>query len=179
MNGKVFTSTTPWKPKNLKILFQKSSKFELWLLTKSWNHLFEMVWYLFDGIFFLRWCGTATAVVLCTRIRWGGSRSLRTGEARSPLLVATSLNASFVAFFVWLWCSLFTGERDKAVGLLLDEDSKHPEYYTACLRACLVAATQHSAQSSSTIKLVATNLIAAGKVEEGQCVVACASAGLG
>ena len=38
INGKVFTSTTPWKPKNL-IFFQKSSKFEFWLLTKSWNHL--------------------------------------------------------------------------------------------------------------------------------------------
>ena len=38
INGKVFTSTTPWKPTNL-IFFQKSSKFEFWLLTKSWNHL--------------------------------------------------------------------------------------------------------------------------------------------
>ena len=31
-------STTPWKPKNLIFFFQKSSKFEFWLLTKSWNH---------------------------------------------------------------------------------------------------------------------------------------------
>ena len=37
VNGKVFSSTTPWKPKNLN--FQKSSKFEFWLLTKNWNHL--------------------------------------------------------------------------------------------------------------------------------------------
>ena len=36
INGKVFTSTTPWKPKNLNIF---SKKFEFWLLTKSWNHL--------------------------------------------------------------------------------------------------------------------------------------------
>ena len=35
----VFTNTTPWKPKNLILFFQKSSKFEFWLLTKSWNHL--------------------------------------------------------------------------------------------------------------------------------------------
>ena len=35
----VFTNTTPWKPKNLIFFFQKSSKFEFWLLTKSWNHL--------------------------------------------------------------------------------------------------------------------------------------------
>ena len=32
-------STTSWKPKNLLLFFQKSSKFEFWLLTKSWNHL--------------------------------------------------------------------------------------------------------------------------------------------
>ena len=35
----VFTSTTPWNPKNLIFFFQKSSKFEFWLLTKSWNNL--------------------------------------------------------------------------------------------------------------------------------------------
>ena len=35
----VFTNTTPWKPKNLIFFFQKSLKFEFWLLTKSWNHL--------------------------------------------------------------------------------------------------------------------------------------------
>ena len=34
----VFTSTTAWKPENW-IFFQKSLKFEIWLLTKSWNHL--------------------------------------------------------------------------------------------------------------------------------------------
>ena len=40
INGKVFTSTTPWKPKNLIFFFfQKSLKFEFCLLTKSWNHL--------------------------------------------------------------------------------------------------------------------------------------------
>ena len=36
INGKVFTSTTQWKPKKLKF-FPK--KFEIQLLTKSWNHL--------------------------------------------------------------------------------------------------------------------------------------------
>ena len=38
INGKVFTSTIPWKPENLIIFFQKSLKFEIWLLAKSWNH---------------------------------------------------------------------------------------------------------------------------------------------
>ena len=35
INGKVFTSTTPWKPP--KFFFSK--KFEIWILTKSWNDL--------------------------------------------------------------------------------------------------------------------------------------------
>ena len=39
INGKVFTSTTPWKPRFFFFFFQKSLKFEFWLLTKSWNHL--------------------------------------------------------------------------------------------------------------------------------------------
>ena len=48
INGKVFTSTTPWKPKNLKKKnFKKvrNSNFDLWrraeitLVSKSWNHL--------------------------------------------------------------------------------------------------------------------------------------------
>ena len=33
INRKVFTSTTPWKPKNLKI-----KKFEFWLVANGWNH---------------------------------------------------------------------------------------------------------------------------------------------
>ena len=36
INGKVFTSTTTWKPKNFNFF---SRKFEIWLLTKSWNQL--------------------------------------------------------------------------------------------------------------------------------------------
>ena len=42
INGKVFTITTTWKPKNL-ILFSKKLKIEFWLLfwhvPKCWNHL--------------------------------------------------------------------------------------------------------------------------------------------
>ena len=30
INGKVFTSTTPWKPENLKKKIKKSSKFDFW-----------------------------------------------------------------------------------------------------------------------------------------------------
>ena len=38
INGKAFTSSTPWKQKKLNF-FQKSSKFEFWLVLKSWNNL--------------------------------------------------------------------------------------------------------------------------------------------
>ena len=34
MNGKVFTSTTPWKPENLIFFFQKSSKFYFWRIAE-------------------------------------------------------------------------------------------------------------------------------------------------
>lgn len=62
------------------------------------------------------------------------------------------------------------GERDRAVRLLLDADASNHQFYTDCLRACLLAATHHSAQAQSTIKLVATNLIAAGNIWEGEQV---------
>ena len=36
INGKVFTSTTTWEPKNLILL--KKIEIEFWLVPKSWNH---------------------------------------------------------------------------------------------------------------------------------------------
>ena len=38
INGKVFKSTTPWKPKKLNFFLVRNSNFDLWLSTKSWNH---------------------------------------------------------------------------------------------------------------------------------------------
>lgn len=64
-------------------------------------------------------------------------------------------------------CLAVIGERDRAVRLLLDADASNQHFYTDCLRACLLAATHHSTQAQSTIKLVATNLIAAGNIWEG------------
>ena len=37
INGKVFTSTSTWKPQNL-IFFSKKFKIEFWLVLESWNH---------------------------------------------------------------------------------------------------------------------------------------------
>lgn len=68
-------------------------------------------------------------------------------------------------------CLAVVGERDRAVRLLLDADASNQHFYTDCLRACLLSATHHSAQAQSTIKLVATNLIAAGNIWEGKGTV--------
>ncbi|XP_078310578.1 WD repeat-containing protein 11-like [Crassostrea virginica] len=58
-------------------------------------------------------------------------------------------------------------ETDRAVQLLLETEPDTDVYYTDCLRACLVASIRSSGVSQSTIKLVATNLIANGKIKEG------------
>ena len=39
INGKAFTSSTPWKQKKFDFFLQKSSKFEFWLVLKGWNNL--------------------------------------------------------------------------------------------------------------------------------------------
>ncbi|KAL4232352.1 WD repeat-containing protein 11 [Mactra antiquata] len=62
---------------------------------------------------------------------------------------------------------MMLGESDKAVHLLLETDPENDGYYTDCLRSCLVASIRSSGASQSTIKLVATNLIANGKLMEG------------
>lgn len=59
------------------------------------------------------------------------------------------------------------GQTDRAVQLLLETEPDNDVYYTDCLRACLVASIRFSGASQSTIKLVATNLIANGKLAEG------------
>ena len=58
-------------------------------------------------------------------------------------------------------------QSDRAVQLFLETEANNTNYYTDSLRACLVAAIRSSGASQSTIKLVATNLIANGKLDEG------------
>ena len=58
-------------------------------------------------------------------------------------------------------------EADRAVQLLLETDSNDPNYHVDSLRACLVATIRSSGASQSTIKLVATSLIASGNLEKG------------
>lgn len=59
---------------------------------------------------------------------------------------------------------MLLGQADRAVQLLLETDAGADGYYVDCLRACLVASIRSSGASQSTIKLVATNLIANGKL---------------
>uniref|UniRef100_A0A1B6I9I5 WD repeat-containing protein 11 n=1 Tax=Homalodisca liturata TaxID=320908 RepID=A0A1B6I9I5_9HEMI len=62
---------------------------------------------------------------------------------------------------------ILLGEMDRAVQLLLETDLDNPHYYTDGIKACLVATIQSTGAAQSTIKLVATNLIANGKIWEG------------
>ena len=64
---------------------------------------------------------------------------------------------------------LCLGLRDEAMTLLLETEPSNPSYYSDHLLACLVASTSaaESGTPHSTTKLVATNLIAEGKLWQG------------
>ncbi|KAK7110591.1 WD repeat-containing protein 11-like [Littorina saxatilis] len=62
---------------------------------------------------------------------------------------------------------ILLGQTDRAVQLLLETEAENDTYYIDSLRACLVASVRSSGASQSTMKLVATNLIASGRLSEG------------
>ncbi|KAL3050051.1 hypothetical protein OYC64_012162 [Pagothenia borchgrevinki] len=62
---------------------------------------------------------------------------------------------------------LLLGQTDRAVQLLLETSADNASYYCDSLKACLVTTITSSGPSQSTIKLVATNMIANGKLAEG------------
>ncbi|KPP76937.1 hypothetical protein Z043_103676, partial [Scleropages formosus] len=62
---------------------------------------------------------------------------------------------------------LLLGQTDRAVQLLLETSADNHNYYCDSLKACLVTTITSSGPSQSTIKLVATNMIANGKLAEG------------
>ncbi|XP_054839038.1 WD repeat-containing protein 11 [Eublepharis macularius] len=62
---------------------------------------------------------------------------------------------------------LLLGQTDRAVQLLLETNAENSCYYCDSLKACLVTTVTSSGPSQSTIKLVATNMIANGKLAEG------------
>lgn len=61
-------------------------------------------------------------------------------------------------------------QTDRAVQLLLETSADNPSYYCDSLKACLVTTITSSGPSQSTIKLVATNMIANGKLAGSICV---------
>lgn len=64
---------------------------------------------------------------------------------------------------------LCLGQVDEAIRMLLETEPADPMYYQDNLRACLVASTSlvNTGTPHSTTKLVATNLIAEGRIWEG------------
>ncbi|KAL7890450.1 hypothetical protein AOLI_G00027080 [Acnodon oligacanthus] len=68
---------------------------------------------------------------------------------------------------------LLLGQTDRAVQLLLETSADNPSYYCDSLKACLVTTIPSSGPSQSTIKLVATNMIASGKLAGTRIVTQC------
>lgn len=66
-------------------------------------------------------------------------------------------------------------QTDRAVQLLLETSADNPSYYCDSLKACLVTTITSSGPSQSTIKLVATNMIANGKLAGAHATAFCCS----
>lgn len=84
----------------------------------------------------------------------------------SQWLSARGVNALFLsANTVIILSSHCCGSQtDRAVQLLLETSADNSSYYCDSLKACLVTTITSSGPSQSTIKLVATNMIANGKL---------------
>ncbi|XP_063687874.1 WD repeat-containing protein 11-like isoform X2 [Bolinopsis microptera] len=67
---------------------------------------------------------------------------------------------------------ILLGNTDKPVQLLLEVEQDSPNFYQDCLRASLISSVSDSEVAQSTIKLVATNLIANDHLLEG-CQLLC------
>ncbi|XP_075922520.1 WD repeat-containing protein 11 isoform X1 [Petromyzon marinus] len=62
---------------------------------------------------------------------------------------------------------LLLGQTERAVQLLLETSAENAAYHSDSLKACLVSTLPACGAAQSTIKLVATNMIASGKLSEG------------
>lgn len=82
-----------------------------------------------------------------------------------PILLMLSLSVSLCATSVITFsCLCCCFQTDRAVQLLLETSADNSSYYCDSLKACLVTTITSSGPSQSTIKLVATNMIANGKL---------------
>lgn len=62
---------------------------------------------------------------------------------------------------------IMLGVDDLAVQTLMETESDNEGFQNDCLKACLVSSLKSSSTSVSTVKLAATQLIAAGKLSDG------------
>lgn len=79
-------------------------------------------------------------------------------------IITTHSSQCLPASGVVLAPSCCVSQTDRAVQLLLETSADNPSYYCDSLKACLVTTITSSGPSQSTIKLVATNMIANGKL---------------
>lgn len=62
---------------------------------------------------------------------------------------------------------ILIGRSDNSVSLLLDTPSESSDFMIHSLKACVIAATMGPDALARTVKVVATNMIACNKIDEG------------
>jgi len=62
---------------------------------------------------------------------------------------------------------ILLGEKDTAIQYLLKTPATNQNFYRDALKACVVAASMDPTNFKNTVKLIATNLIANGEINEG------------
>eukprot|EP01133_Synstelium_polycarpum_P007218 gene7218-8382_t len=63
--------------------------------------------------------------------------------------------------------NILLGRGTRAINLLLDTTPDHPEFYPRAMKASVVAASISRDYYESTVRLIADNLVAVGKLDEG------------
>ena len=74
------------------------------------------------------------------------------------------IHNSFFSIITTYFICCFFHQFDRAVQLYLETEADNDQYYLNSLQACLVATVKSSGASQSTMKLVATSLIANGRL---------------
>ncbi|KAF2071396.1 hypothetical protein CYY_007290 [Polysphondylium violaceum] len=63
--------------------------------------------------------------------------------------------------------NLLLGRNPRAVNLLLDTTPDHPDFFNRAMKACVISASISQEYYQQTTKLIAENLIATGKLDDG------------
>ncbi len=59
------------------------------------------------------------------------------------------------------------GHNDKSIEYLLETNQDSPDFVANSLKACVIAATSGNESFARTVKVVATNMIASNRIDEG------------